>query len=111
MNDWKDILAGLGNLAEDAAEQPTQTADDTPRPTKLPTLTLYYERKGRGGSPATIVSGLDPDDADTLKELASTLKRKLATGGSARDGEILLMGDKREQLRALLPSLGYKVKG
>ena len=108
MNDWKDILAGLSTPDSDSD---TPAAEVPEAPKSRPVLTLYYERKGRGGSPATIVTGLDPDDSATLKELASTLKRKLATGGPARDGEILLMGDRRQQLRDILPTLGYKVKG
>jgi len=76
------------------------------------TATLHFERKGRGGSPATIISGLGTLPDARLKALASTLKSKLAVGGSCRGGEILVQGDRRAQLRALLPALGIsRVKG
>lgn len=72
---------------------------------------LFYERKGRGGKEATIVECPDGmTDAD-VAALAATLKKQLGTGGSARDGEILLQGDRRPQLRKALAAMGYTVKG
>ena len=48
---------------------------------------------------------------EQLSEIASKIKKRLATGGSARGGEILVQGDRREELRTLLADMGYKVKG
>lgn len=84
-----------------------KTSDDTK---KHQPVTLFYERKGRGGKEATIIAGFDVDDIE-LAEIASTIKKRLGAGGSARDGEILVQGDRREALRQLLPKLGFKVKG
>lgn len=109
--DWKDALKNLSADMAPTDNDAQQAPAAEPSDKKKPTLTLFYERKGRGGKEATIITGLDPDDNATLKELASEIKRALATGGSQRDGEILVQGDRREQLRALLPRLGYRVKG
>lgn len=73
-------------------------------------LLITYERKGRGGKQATIISGFECDD-ERLRDIASTLKQRLATGGSARGGEILVQGDRRADAAALLRSMGFKVKG
>lgn len=73
-------------------------------------LLITYERKGRGGKQATIISGFECDD-ERLRDIASTLKQRLATGGSARGGEILVQGDRRADTAALLRSMGFKVKG
>ena len=51
---------------------------------------------------------MSDDDVDAL---AGTLRRRLGVGGSARGGEILLQGDRRDALRTMLPSLGFKTKG
>lgn len=124
-DDWKNILAGLRSDEPQSADSTDTEAhasrnDNDSRPDDAisdakPTLTLFYEKKGRAGKPTTIITGFNPDSDAHISMadlLASTLKKKLGCGGSARGGEILLQGDRRESLRQLLPSLGYtKVKG
>lgn len=62
----------------------------------------------RYGKAVTIVSGFDPKRTN-LKEVASTLKRKLACGGTVEDDEIELQGDHAERVPELLRELGYRV--
>lgn len=77
-----------------------------PAPKKPRTrLTIAMERKGRGGKTATIIAGF-ATEADAA-EAAAALKKRLATGGSARDCEVLLQGDRREQAREALRAMGY----
>lgn len=86
------------------------SGDASPAPHK-PVLTLFYEAKGRGGKPVTIITGLDDCDPAMISDLARRLKKALATGGSVRGGEILIQGDRRERLRSLLKEQGFKTKG
>ncbi len=72
-------------------------------------MDVILEKKGRAGKQATIVTGFQGSD-DELLELASAIKRRLATGGSARGGEILIQGDRRRDVVALLTELGYKAR-
>lgn len=65
--------------------------------------------KRRYGKYMTVIAGLDPKTVD-LSELATTLKRKTATGGTAKDGRIELQGDQREKVKRILEELGYKVE-
>ena len=67
------------------------------------------EVKGRRGKPVTTVSGV-PLDAEGLRELASELKRRCGSGGSAKDGVIEIQGDHRDELIPLLEAHGYTVK-
>ena len=107
-DDWKDALAALrGGMP--AGEEPA-SVHAQPSPV-CHTLEIVYERKGRGGHPATIVVCPQDMDAVDVDTLAGTLRRRLGVGGSARGGEILLQGDRRGALRALLPTLGFKTKG
>lgn len=101
--DWRDALRNL-----DLPDGPdTPPAEEAPRKSeRKPKIVVSYERKGRGGKQATILSGFDCTDSE-LEETASQLKRRLACGGSARGGEILLQGDRRESVRELLHELGY----
>lgn len=72
-------------------------------------IDIILEKKGRAGKQATILSGFDGSD-DELQNLASDLKRKLGTGGSARGGEILIQGDRRKEVLDILVKRGYKAR-
>lgn len=60
-------------------------------------LRLQLETKHRGGKTATVVMGFVGTDAD-LEELAKKLKSFCGTGGSAKDGEIIIQGDHRDKM-------------
>ncbi len=66
-----------------------------------------YRFERRRGKPVTIVTHLALSEAD-LKALASDLKSKLGTGGTVEEGEIVLQGDRREALPALLAERGFR---
>ena len=72
-------------------------------------IRIRREVKGRGGKTVTVATGFQLDD-DGLKQLAAELKRRCGTGGSAKDGEILIQGDHRETLLAELKKRGVAAK-
>ena len=45
-----------------------------------------------------------------VRLVAKQLKAACGTGGSAKDGEIVIQGDHREAIAAALQGLGYKTK-
>ena len=87
--------------------------DDAPQTETLPPsaqkLRVRMERSGRGGKTVTVVSGFIGTD-DDLDELGRTLKTKCGVGGSVKDGLIIIQGDFRERVVALLQALGYPAK-
>lgn len=101
----------LSALRDILPEGDDATPTEAPGSEPLPTLRLFYEVKGRGGKPVTIISGLESMATDRVNSLASLIKKKLAVGGSCRGGEILVQGDRRVQLRSILADQGFKVKG
>ena len=62
----------------------------------------------RYGKPVTVVAGFDRRVVD-LDDLASTLKRTLAVGGTVTDQRIELQGAHSERLRAALEAEGFRV--
>ena len=110
--DWKDMLAGLRGDVPQAPETGEHGEADSPgQPEKTPrqSLRVVIDRKGRKGKTATIVEGFTLPDGE-VEEIASELKRKIGTGGSARGGEILLQGEWKEKVAELLKQRGYNVK-
>jgi translation initiation factor 1 len=56
--------------------------------------------------PTTLIIGL-PQERGEMERVTHELKKKLATGGSAKEGQIILQGDHREAAKELLVKLGY----
>lgn len=69
-------------------------------------IKVYKEK--RNGSIVTIIKNL-PLDEKKLKELLSDIKKKLASGGSIKEEELIIQGDKVEEIKAFLKKLNYKV--
>lgn len=107
MQDWKDALAGMladPSLPEGEPEK-IPASSRAKKSWNVKNLKYFYEKKGRAGKPATIITGFDGASDDEVEEIASRLKKKLGCGGSARGGEILLQGDRREAARRLLEEM------
>lgn len=106
-----DALKSLMGTLPDGPENAPAGEENAPRTAAARTVTLYYERKGRGGKEATIIVCPDTMADDETAELGAVLKKAIGTGGSVRGNEILLQGDRREALRKRLTAMGYRVKG
>ncbi len=72
-------------------------------------LRVMRDSKQRGGKTVTLIKGFIGASTD-LERLTKLLKTKCGTGGSAKDGEIIIQGDKRDQIVEILIKEGYKVK-
>ncbi len=72
-------------------------------------LRVWLEKNHRGGKIASVIKGFAGKQED-LEALGKTIKTKCGTGGSAKEGEIIIQGDHREKIVTLLQQLGYKAK-
>jgi translation initiation factor 1 len=72
-------------------------------------IRIQREVKGRKGKTVTTVSAFQLAD-DELKNLATQLKRLCGTGGSVKDGVIIIQGDHRDTLVTELINRGFKAK-
>ena len=57
----------------------------------------------------TTVFGFDLDDQD-LKSLAKDLKQQCGTGGSVKDGVVVIQGDHRDAVKGFLEESGFGAK-
>lgn len=83
-----------------------ESAEQQTLPPAQQKLRLQLETKHRGGKTASLVKGFvgTPDDLETL---AKKLKSFCGTGGSAKDGEIIIQGDHRDKMLQWFQKNGY----
>ncbi|MDJ0974725.1 MAG: hypothetical protein QNJ98_09725 [Planctomycetota bacterium] len=70
---------------------------------------VRLDTKKRRGKVVTLVEGIVLP-ADKLTKLAKALKRRVGSGGTAKDGVIELQGDHRDTVVAELEERGYRVR-
>lgn len=70
-------------------------------------LRIWLETKHRAGKAVTVVKGFVGSEKD-LEELGKKIKSFCGTGGSAKDGEIIVQGDQRDKVLQWLLKSGYK---
>ncbi|RNC86221.1 MAG: translation initiation factor [Winogradskyella sp.] len=104
-----DLRDQLKNLFPDHEEDVSKQTDETSSNIWLqddPIICKYEKRKGK---PITILEGYN-GATDDFKKLAKELKQKLSVGGSFKDEKIIIQGDYRDKIMAILKRKGFKVK-
>ena len=71
-------------------------------------LKIRLDAKHRAGKAVTLVEGFIGTTAD-MEDLGKKLKSFCGTGGSVKDGEIIVQGDNREKIWQWLQKNGYKL--
>jgi translation initiation factor 1 len=69
-------------------------------------LKVRLDTKQRAGKAVTLIEGFSGRKED-LEDLGKKLKATCGTGGSAKDGEIIIQGDQRDKVTQWLVKNGY----
>jgi translation initiation factor 1 len=85
---------------EEAQEDPITLA-----PAEQP-LRVILETKHRAGKTVTIVYGFQGTE-DDMNILGKALKNHCGTGGSVKEGEIIIQGDHKQKVFQFLKQKGY----
>jgi len=103
-----DLQEQLKNLFPDHVqkESDVDSSEDSIWLQEDPIICKYEKRKGK---PITILEGYTGATED-FKALAKELKTKLSVGGSFKDDKIIIQGDFRDKIMAILKEKGFNVK-
>jgi translation initiation factor 1 len=108
-NDWKKRLGMVYSTSPDFKFESGEEEEESTAPPHRQQLYVSLDKKNRKGKKVTLVEGFTGAHED-LKSLAKELKSKCGVGGSVGEGTILIQGDFRDRVFALLQEKGYKVK-
>jgi translation initiation factor 1 len=101
---WTSDPEEAKRLRESGRMEPRRDAEPAAQ-----TIRVALDRKRRAGKTVTVAGGfsLSPE---SLAKLATQLKKRCGSGGTAKDDEIEIQGDHAETVAVELGKLGYKVK-
>lgn len=71
------------------------------------TVRIFIEKKKRGGKKASVIKGI-VGESEAIKLLCNKIKKQCGVGGSYKDDEIVIQGDNREKIKAILVEEGLK---
>lgn len=103
-------FAGLSSEGLPPGEEPKA---DEPQGRKAPNkkrgrVDIIRQKAGRGGKTVTVVKGFMGIGLPEKEQLARTLQKSCGTGGTVKDGQIEIQGDKRQEVARILKEAGFQ---
>ena len=69
---------------------------------------IIREKAGRGGRTVTVVRGFIGIGLPEKENLAKAMQRACGTGGTVKDGQIEIQGDKREEVARIFKEANFR---
>lgn len=104
-------FAGLN--IEGLPDGPAHVTEPAPTGRKAPNrnrgrVDILRTTAHRNGKTVTIVKGFVGISADEKEQLAKTMQKTCGTGGTVKDGNIEIQGDRREDVAKILTEAGFR---
>ena len=101
---WTSDPEEMKRLRDEGKSEPLRDADPARQ-----SIRVSIDKKRRAGKTVTIATGFELTP-ETLARLATTLKKRCGSGGTAKGSEIEIQGDHASTVAAELTKLGYRVR-
>jgi translation initiation factor 1 len=69
---------------------------------------IVRQKAGRGGKTVTVVKGFIGIGLPEKEQLAKAMQKACGTGGTVKDGQIEIQGDKREEVARILTEANFR---
>ena len=108
-DDWKKRLGTVYSTDPNFKYDHDRREEQETLPVSKQQLLIFTDSKQRKGKVVTIIQGFIGKTED-LEKLSKSLKTKCGTGGSAKDGEIIIQGDFKQKISEFLQKEGYHIR-
>jgi len=69
---------------------------------------IIRQKAGRGGKTVTVIRGFVGIGLPEKEQLAKAMQKACGTGGTVKDGQIEIQGDKREEVARILSEANFR---
>ena len=105
-------FAALSNEGLPAAPEnlPSESVSSEVKPAKKNRgrVDIIRQKAGRGGKTVTVVKNFVGIGLPEKEQLAKAMQRACGTGGTVKDGQIEIQGDKREEVARILTEANFR---
>ncbi len=99
--------AGLPPGADDSAASPAESQRKLPNKNRG-RVDIVRQTAGRGGKTVTVVKGFVGIGLPEKEKLAKLMRNACGTGGTVKNGQIEIQGDKRAEVARILSEAGFR---
>ena len=98
---------GLPAGPEASTPNPNEKTSDKPRKNRG-RVDIIRQKAGRGGKTVTVVKGFVGIGLPEKERLARAMQKACGAGGTVKDGQIEIQGDKREEIARILTEANFR---
>jgi translation initiation factor 1 len=109
LDDFSELKLVFSTNNEESPDQEYNEMNETSSgtPFSKQSLRITLDKKHRAGKEVTLIEGFEMEST-ALEDMAKKLKSQCGIGGSVVEDLILLQGDQRKKLPAVLQKMGFK---
>ena len=100
--------AGLPPAPESPPAEAAPSLEAKPAKKNRGRVDIIREKAGRGGKTVTVVRGFVGIGLPEKEQLAKAMQKACGTGGTVKDGQIEIQGDKRQEVARILTEAGFR---
>jgi len=99
---------GLPAGAERSPADPAQRPEAKPARKNRGRVDIIRQKAGRGGKTVTVIKGFVGIGLPEKEQLAKAMQKACGTGGTVKNGQIEIQGDKRQEAARILTEAGFR---
>jgi len=100
--------AGLPAAPESLAKDAERRAPAKPAKKNRGRVDIIRQKAGRGGKTVTVVKGFIGIGLPEKEQLAKAMQKACGTGGTVKNGQIEIQGDKRAEVARILSEANFR---